>query len=203
MLCSFCPDAKINNTIYIFAWGNNPKRAKLKGRACKIIAHGAMNSCEVIFTDTLQREIVSRRALRTIPCRSCGRPLIESDFNSGYAVRTCNHFDCPLYAQPQGYRARSEKEGLAFNQRKSARMALRFTDGNGNRPKANPENKAANDRRKLRPGYQPWLKRKKDNYHRLRKLGYNCTEATFYSSDKRMRELGLESKEKVPKEKEG
>lgn len=181
----------MENTVYIFAWGNNPKRAKLKGRACKLLAAGAMNSVEVIFTDTLEHEIVSRRALRTIPCRSCGRPLIETDFNTGHALRTCDHFDCLLYAQPQGTRKRSEKEGIAFNRRKKLRMALRFTDGNGSRPKGNPATKAANDRRKLRPGYQPWLERKKQNYHQLRKLGYGCRFAELNSSDKKMRELGL------------
>lgn len=30
--------------LYIYAWGNNEKRATLKGRQCKVIARGKMNS---------------------------------------------------------------------------------------------------------------------------------------------------------------
>lgn len=48
---------------YRFAWGNNEKRARLKGRRCRVIARGAMNSVDVEFEDG-QREIVSRNALR-------------------------------------------------------------------------------------------------------------------------------------------
>ncbi len=47
----------------IFSWGNNPKRATLKGRLCKVVTSGAKNSCLVEFEDG-QREIVSIRALR-------------------------------------------------------------------------------------------------------------------------------------------
>ena len=46
-----------------FAWGNNPKRATLKGRLCRILATGKKNSVMVEFEGG-QREIVSRRALR-------------------------------------------------------------------------------------------------------------------------------------------
>jgi len=48
---------------YRFAWGNNEKRAQLKGRGCRVIARGAMNSVEVEFADG-RREIVSRNAIR-------------------------------------------------------------------------------------------------------------------------------------------
>ena len=48
-----------------FAWGNNPKRATLKGRLCRIIAAGKKNSVMIEFADG-QREIVSRRALRKV-----------------------------------------------------------------------------------------------------------------------------------------
>ena len=53
---------------YRFSWGNNPKRATLKGRMCRIIATGKMRSCLVEFLDDGQREIVSRWALRK--CKS-------------------------------------------------------------------------------------------------------------------------------------
>lgn len=50
---------------HTFAWGNNPKRLTLKGRSCRIIAFGRMNSRLVEFADG-QREIVSGNALRRL-----------------------------------------------------------------------------------------------------------------------------------------
>jgi len=52
------------NQLYTYTWGNNEKRATLKGRSCYIISVGRMNSVAVRFTDNGQHEIVSRRALR-------------------------------------------------------------------------------------------------------------------------------------------
>jgi hypothetical protein len=51
-------------TVYIYAWGNNPKRRALKGRRCIVETRGSMGSVQVRFLDDDQREIVSRRALR-------------------------------------------------------------------------------------------------------------------------------------------
>jgi len=48
---------------FIYSWGNNPKRKLLKGRTCKVIARGRMNSALVEFNNK-QREIISRNALR-------------------------------------------------------------------------------------------------------------------------------------------
>lgn len=48
---------------YTYTWGNNPKRATLKGRGCRILLRGARRSVMVEFEDG-QREIVSYRALR-------------------------------------------------------------------------------------------------------------------------------------------
>lgn len=50
-------------TTHIYAWGNNPKRATLKGRKCCIVASGKMNSIMIEFENG-QREIVSRRSVR-------------------------------------------------------------------------------------------------------------------------------------------
>jgi len=50
---------------HIYAWGNNSKRLAMKGRKCRIIARGRMNSIMIEFEDG-QREIVSRRAIRRI-----------------------------------------------------------------------------------------------------------------------------------------
>lgn len=52
---------------YRYAWGNNPKRAGMKGRTCVIEAAGAMGSALIRFLDDGQREVTSRRALRKIP----------------------------------------------------------------------------------------------------------------------------------------
>ena len=51
--------------IYRYAWGNNEKRAMLKGKRCKVIVRGRMNSALVEFENG-QREIVSRNALRRV-----------------------------------------------------------------------------------------------------------------------------------------
>lgn len=56
--------------IYLYAWGNNPKRKTLQGRPCKVICRGTMNSARVEFLDNGQREVVSRNALRRIPVTS-------------------------------------------------------------------------------------------------------------------------------------
>jgi len=48
---------------YVYKWGNNEKRATMKGRACRILKVGGMNSVLVEFENG-QTEIVSRRALR-------------------------------------------------------------------------------------------------------------------------------------------
>ena len=52
--------------LYKYAWGNNPKRVKMKGRKCKLLASGKMSSVLIEFIDNGQREITSKRALRRI-----------------------------------------------------------------------------------------------------------------------------------------
>ena len=48
---------------FVYSWGNNPKRKLLKGKTCKVIARGKMNSALVEFNNK-QREIISRNAVR-------------------------------------------------------------------------------------------------------------------------------------------
>lgn len=48
---------------YIYTWGNNEKRKTLRGRKCKVLYRGKMNSCLVEFENG-QRECVSRNSLR-------------------------------------------------------------------------------------------------------------------------------------------
>lgn len=52
--------------LYVFRWGNNPQRAKMKGRICRIVIRGRMNSCKIRFVDNGQIECVSRNALRKV-----------------------------------------------------------------------------------------------------------------------------------------
>lgn len=50
---------------YFYAWGNNEKRATLKGRRMKVIARGSLNSALVEFENG-QREVISRNAIRKV-----------------------------------------------------------------------------------------------------------------------------------------
>jgi len=65
------PDAPDGAALYVFAWGNNAKRATLKGRTCQIVSRLRMNSAVIRFTDTGQIEVVSRNAIR----KSAASPL--------------------------------------------------------------------------------------------------------------------------------
>ena len=56
----------MGENLYIYRWGNNPKRAEMKGRVCTVLIRGGMNSALVEFLGTGQREIVSRNALRRV-----------------------------------------------------------------------------------------------------------------------------------------
>lgn len=49
---------------YVYAWGNNERRAALKGRRCVVEARGAMRTVLVRFLDTGERVTTSARALR-------------------------------------------------------------------------------------------------------------------------------------------
>jgi hypothetical protein len=53
--------------VYAYAWGNNERRAALKGRRCVVEARGAMGTVLVHFLDTGERVTTSARALRVAP----------------------------------------------------------------------------------------------------------------------------------------
>ena len=56
----------VNNVFdYVFVWGNDEKRALLKGKRCRVLARGRMNSVIVEFEDG-QQECTSRNAVRLI-----------------------------------------------------------------------------------------------------------------------------------------
>jgi len=48
---------------HTYRWGNNEKRATMKGRACRIVAKGKKGSVLIEFENG-QREITSYRAIR-------------------------------------------------------------------------------------------------------------------------------------------
>lgn len=45
-----------------YRWGNNPRRAELKGRECYVVAQGAMGSVLYRFIDTGELVVSSWRA---------------------------------------------------------------------------------------------------------------------------------------------
>ena len=49
--------------IYIYPWGNNEKRATMKGKRFRVITRGKRNSALIEFEDG-QKEVISRNALR-------------------------------------------------------------------------------------------------------------------------------------------
>lgn len=51
--------------MYRYAWGNNPKRATLKGRRCRVLVTARTMGSVLVEFENGQREVVSRRALRT------------------------------------------------------------------------------------------------------------------------------------------
>lgn len=46
----------------IYRWGNNPRRAALKGRQCTVVARGSMGTVLLRFSDTGEHVTTSWRA---------------------------------------------------------------------------------------------------------------------------------------------
>jgi hypothetical protein len=57
-------DAAEAKPTHVYVWGNNPRRAQLKGRQCFVEATGRMNTVLVRFADTGERITTSRHAVR-------------------------------------------------------------------------------------------------------------------------------------------
>lgn len=53
------------NLTHTYTWGNLPCRRDLKGKKCRIVAAGAMNTVQVEFENG-HKVFTSRRALRKI-----------------------------------------------------------------------------------------------------------------------------------------
>ena len=49
---------------HIYAWGNNPRRAELKGRECIVLTRGTMNMVLVGSLDTGEQVATSRNGVR-------------------------------------------------------------------------------------------------------------------------------------------
>ena len=49
--------------VHVYVWGNNPRRAELKGRRCVVEARGRLGTVLVRFLDTNERVTTSRRAI--------------------------------------------------------------------------------------------------------------------------------------------
>lgn len=56
---------KVGDLTHAYQWGNNSKRALMKGRPCRVLARGEMRSVMIEFPDG-QREIVSFRSLKPL-----------------------------------------------------------------------------------------------------------------------------------------
>ena len=56
----------MSEQLHRYVWGNNPKRAKLKGRICRKMCAGSMNSVLIEFMDNGELVNTSIRALRKI-----------------------------------------------------------------------------------------------------------------------------------------
>lgn len=54
----------MSNKVLVYVWGNNSRRAALKGRDCVVEARGAMNTILIRFLDNGERVTTSRYAVR-------------------------------------------------------------------------------------------------------------------------------------------
>lgn len=51
---------------YAYVWGNNPRRAELKGRRCRVVVGPAANRTVLVEFDDGERVTTSIRALRRV-----------------------------------------------------------------------------------------------------------------------------------------
>jgi hypothetical protein len=51
---------------HVYCWGNNSKRATMKGQRCKIVVRGTAMRSVLIELENGQREVVSYRALKKV-----------------------------------------------------------------------------------------------------------------------------------------
>lgn len=75
-------------TVYVYAWGNNPRRAELKGRRCVVEAAGTKNTVLIRFLDNGERVTTSRRALRAALVESTENDERPEQQEIGYSRRS-------------------------------------------------------------------------------------------------------------------
>jgi len=111
-------------TVYVYTWGNNPRRAELKGRRCVIEAKGKMGTILVRFLDTNERVTTSHYAVRPAPkpevligqvCRT-GVQTVERE-GDRYFVTIKNRtyysrVEVPIEAARKHYRAMRDSGGM-------------------------------------------------------------------------------------------
>ncbi len=56
----------MKENLYTYHWANNPVRKKLKGRTCRVLKIGKMDTVLLEFLDTGERVTTSRRAIRRV-----------------------------------------------------------------------------------------------------------------------------------------
>lgn len=61
-----CGDPTLCGTrdAYVYAWGNNERRAALKGRPCVVLARGRMRTVLIQMVDTGEKLTTSARAIK-------------------------------------------------------------------------------------------------------------------------------------------
>lgn len=70
----------VSPQVWLYAWGNNERRAELKGRTCTVLATGRLRSCLVEFENG-ERVVTSQRALRKTEGGS--RTAVQGQWHEG------------------------------------------------------------------------------------------------------------------------
>jgi hypothetical protein len=83
----------VTDQVYVYAWGNNERRAALEGRLCVIEARGAMRTVLVRFLDNGERVTTSIRALRKVEAFQPGNAISRENGGGGNRTRVTSQPD--------------------------------------------------------------------------------------------------------------
>jgi len=119
----------VTGRVYIYSWGNNERRAELKGRLCVIEATGAMNTVLVRFLDTGERVTTSLNALRLAPSPSQVFPpenaICGENGGGGNRTRVTSEPETPrLQGFPGSPLPRASRSGLCSTALARSRTGL-------------------------------------------------------------------------------
>jgi hypothetical protein len=126
-----CDGMTDHAVIHVFVWGNNARRAELRGRRCIVEARGAMSTVLVRFLDTGERVTTSHRALRRRTpevhkrqrlLADCGRVSVRALSGSGTqglkTTRKGSHMprkgDVHVVPADKGWRVEVDSQGRAI-----------------------------------------------------------------------------------------